>query len=79
MIFDLISIITFICTLFILILVLYSHYKRKRIHLFLVSCSNKKIKKLDKYSTISDTFKKELNYHPEATEDEFAPTEDIDN
>jgi uncharacterized protein with ParB-like and HNH nuclease domain len=35
------------------------------------------IKKLDKYSTISDTFKKELNYHPEATEDEFEPVRSI--
>ena len=31
----------------------------------------------EKYSTISDTFKKELNHHPEATEDEFEPVRSI--
>lgn len=35
------------------------------------------IKKPEKYSTISDTFKKELNHHPEATEDEFEPVRSI--
>lgn len=34
MIFDVISIITFICALFILILVLYSYYKRKKLYSF---------------------------------------------
>lgn len=35
------------------------------------------IQKPEKYSTISDTFKKELNHHPEATEDEFEPVRSI--
>jgi hypothetical protein len=35
------------------------------------------IKKPEKYSTISDTFKKELNHHPEATEDEFEPVRSV--
>lgn len=35
------------------------------------------IKKTDKYSTISDTVKEELNYHPEAKEDEFESVRSI--
>lgn len=35
------------------------------------------IKKPDKYSTISDTFKKELDHHPQANEDEFEPVRSI--
>lgn len=35
------------------------------------------IQKPEKYSTITDTFRKELNHHPEATEDEFEPVRSI--
>lgn len=35
------------------------------------------IQKPEKYSSISDTFKKELNHHPEATEDEFEQVRSI--
>jgi len=35
------------------------------------------IQKPEKYSTISDTFKKDLNHHPEATEEEFEPVRSI--
>jgi hypothetical protein len=33
--------------------------------------------KPDKYSTIPDTYKNEINHHPEATEDEFQPVRSI--
>jgi hypothetical protein len=35
------------------------------------------IQKPEKYSTISDTFRKDLNHHPEASEDEFEPVRSI--
>ncbi|MCS4435338.1 DUF262 domain-containing protein [Aquiflexum gelatinilyticum] len=35
------------------------------------------IQKPEKYSTLSDTFKKKLNHHPEATEDEFEPVRSV--
>ncbi|MFY8188049.1 MAG: DUF262 domain-containing protein [Flavobacterium sp.] len=35
------------------------------------------IQKPEKYSTITDTFRKELNHHPEATEDEFEPARSV--
>ncbi|MDD3285890.1 MAG: DUF262 domain-containing HNH endonuclease family protein [Bacteroidales bacterium] len=38
---------------------------------------SKVIQKPEKYSTISDTYKKEIDHHPQATEDEFEPVRSI--